>query len=126
MSPRTIMSAYRKMLTAYLGMNRMDSLRWRYSDGWGHEAALLEIHASVHVKFRPMAVLAARRSALSEAPVRKLLECAVDPTEAKSLFHDINVLKYARRGSLPPAHDNPALLFLGAILLQPISKLRAV
>ena len=64
-----------------------------------------------------MAVLAARRKTLSEAPVRKLLECAVDPTEAKSLFHDFDVWKNTRQGSLAPAHDYPALLFLGVILL---------
>ena len=50
------------------------------------------------------------------------LECAVNPSEAQGFFHDINLWKYARRGSLAPAHDNPALLLLGVILMQPSPK----
>ncbi|MBO5979694.1 MAG: hypothetical protein J6Q12_04600 [Bacteroidales bacterium] len=71
-----------------------------------------------------MAFLAARGESLCESAIRKLLEGAVNPSEAKCLFHDINIWKYARRGSLAPTYDDPALLFLGVILLQPGPKLR--
>ena len=71
-----------------------------------------------------MTVLAARGESLCESTIRKFLQCTVNPAEAECLFHDINIWKYAQRGSLAPAHDNPALLLLGVILLQPSPKLR--
>ena len=73
-----------------------------------------------------MAVLAARGESLSKSSVWEFLEGAVNPSEAKGFFHNINIWKYARWGSLAPAHDNPALLLLGVILLQPCPELRTV
>ena len=108
-----------------LGMNRMDSLRWRYSSGWGHEAALLEIHASVHVKFRPMAVLAARGEALDEAPVRQPLEGAVDPTEAESLFHDFNIWNRWPFWTFPTISHHPTTFLFVVVLFKPLSKFGA-
>jgi hypothetical protein len=71
-----------------------------------------------------MTLLTPRCKTLCQATIRKFLEGAVNPSEAKGLFHDIDVRHYARRGSLAPAHDNPTLLLLGVILLQPSPKLR--
>ena len=53
-----------------------------------------------------MAVLAAREESLCKSAVRKFLQCAVNPSEAQGLFHDINIWKYARRGSLACAGDH--------------------
>ena len=54
----------------------------RPSSGIRHEATLLEIHASVHIQFCPMAVLSSRRQSLCESAIRKFLEGAVNPAEA--------------------------------------------
>ena len=116
------MSAYRKKLTAYWGMNQMDSLRWRYSSGWGHEAALLEIRASVHVKFRPMTVLAARGEALDEAPVRQPLEGAVNPSEAKCLFHDFDVWYSWPLWAFASISYHPTTFLFVVVLFKPLSK----
>ena len=71
-----------------------------------------------------MTFLAARGESLCKTTIRKFLQCTVNPSEAKCFFYDINIWKYARRGSLAPAHDDPALLLFGVILLQPCPKLR--
>ena len=71
-----------------------------------------------------MTFLAARGESLCKTTVRKFLESTVNPSEAECLFHHVNIWQYARRGSLAPAHDDPALLLLGVILLQPCPKLR--
>jgi hypothetical protein len=73
-----------------------------------------------------VAALTAWGESLGESSVRELLESAVDPSEAQGFFHDIDIWKDAWRGSLASAHDDPALLLLGVILLQPSPKLRTV
>ena len=55
-----------------------------------HETAVFEIPASVHVQFGPVTGLSSRRQSLCKSPVRKLLEGAVNPSEA---------------GHLPPLSD---------------------
>ena len=92
--------------------------------GRRHQPTFFKIHASVHVQFRPMALLSSWRQPLCQASVRKFLQGTVNPSEAQCFFHNIEVGQYARRGSLAPAHDNPALLFLGVVFLQPGSELR--
>ena len=52
------------------------------SSGIRHEATLLEIDASVHIQFGPVAVLSSRRQSLGEFAIRKFLEGAVNPSEA--------------------------------------------
>ena len=54
----------------------------RPSSGIRHKATLLEIDASVHIQFRPVAVLSSRRQSLGESAIWKLLECAVNPSKA--------------------------------------------
>ena len=88
-----------------------------------HETTVFKIHTSIHIQSGPMAVLTARGQPLCQSPVRKLLQGAVNPSEAQCLFHDINVMQYARRRSLAPAHDNPALFFFRVILMQPSPEL---
>ena len=73
-----------------------------------------------------MALGTARGETLSKSAIRKFLQCAVNPSETQCFFHNIYVWQYARRGSLAPAHNYPALLLLGVILLQPGSELRPV
>ena len=73
-----------------------------------------------------MTVLAPRGETLCQATIRKFLESAVNPAEAKCFFDNVNVGENSDRGSLASGHDYPALLFLGVILLQPGSELRSV
>ena len=75
------------------------------------------------IQLGPMTVPAARGETLCQTTIRKFLEGAVNPSEAKSIFHDINIGENSRRWNLASAHDYPALLLLGVILLQPGSEL---
>ena len=60
------------------------------SSNRSHQSAVFEIPASVHIQLGPMTFLAARGESLCKSPVRKLLEGAVNPSEA---------------GHLPPLSD---------------------
>ena len=55
-----------------------------------HQSAVFEIPASVHIQLGPVTGLSSRRQSLCKSPVRKLLEGAVNPSEA---------------GHLPPLSD---------------------
>ena len=58
--------------------------------GRSHEASIFKIRTSVHIQLGPVTGLSSRRQSLCKSPVRKLLECAVNPSEA---------------GHLPPLSD---------------------
>lgn len=94
--------------------------------GWRHQPPVFQIHTPLHIQLCPMALGTARGEPLRKSAIRKFLQCAVNPSEAESFFHNIDVWQYARRGSLASGHNNPALLLLGVILLQPSSELRPV
>lgn len=55
-----------------------------------HQSAVFEIPASVHIQLGPVTGLSSRRQSLCKSPIRKLLEGAVNPSEA---------------GHLPPLSD---------------------
>ena len=55
-----------------------------------HQSSILKIHTSVHIQLGPVTGLSSRRQSLGESAIRKLLEGAVNPSEA---------------GHLPPLSD---------------------
>ena len=59
--------------------------------GRRHKASVFKIHASINVQLSPMTFGTPRGESLRKASIRKFLECAVNPSEAKSLFYNLNV-----------------------------------
>ena len=97
------------------------------STGFSHQASIFKIHTSVHVQLSPMAFRSARREALSQPPIGQLLQCRVNLTETKSLFHHFNVWNSWPLGWILTAisHHPTTLLFV-VVFFEPLAKLGTI
>ena len=99
----------------------------RLSTGFSHQASVFKIHASVHIQLSPMAFRSARREALSQPTIGKPFQCAIYPSEAKSLFHYINVWNCWPLGwAFTAISYHPTTFLCIVVLFELMTKLRTI
>ena len=93
----------------------------------GHQSSIFKIHASVHVQLSPMTFCSARREALSQPTIGKPFKCAIDPSEAKRLFHYFDVRNSWPLGwTLTAISHHPTTFLFVVVLFEPMTKLRTI
>ena len=97
------------------------SLFKRSSARLSHQTSIFKFHASMLVQLSPMAFSSARREALSQPTIRKPLEGAVYPSEAKGLFHHINVWYSLPLGAFTAIGHHPTTSLFVVVLFKPLT-----
>lgn len=91
----------------------------------GHQAEPFEPPATLLVQFGPHPFSAPRPEALERHAADSLYR-RVNPSEAQSLFHGIEISQDILRRRLAPPCLYPALLLRGAVRRQPLAEVGAV
>jgi hypothetical protein len=74
-----------------------------------------------------MALRSARIEALSHPPIGQTLQCRVNTTKTKSLFHHFNVWNSRPFGwALTAISHHPTTLLFVVVLFEPLAKLSAI
>ena len=88
-----------------------------------HQSSIFNIHTSVHVQLSPMAFRSARREALSQPPIGQPIQCRVNPTETKRLFHHFNVWNSRTfRWALTAINHHQTTFLFVVVIFKPLPK----
>ena len=96
------------------------------SAGICHQSPLFELPAPLPVELCPVAAFPSGRQSLCKASVRKFLQGGIYPSEAKGLFHNVEVRQSVGHDSLSPAACHPAEPCRLMVLLKPLPQLLSI